>query len=141
MIRVREDRVCIELCPVCNHQTSQFLPGDSKASGRRYPLKDYLEYGILVTINTDTRSFLIQTGEKYFQASYAYDTKGLSIWDALRIMRMGYVCSFLHLPERRANDRNGGAVHRRFVFSEDFVGYLRELADLHGPKFWIDSGS
>jgi len=135
MMRVREDRVCIELCPVCNHQTSHFLPGNSKAPGRRYPLKDYLEYGILVTINTDN-PIISNTNlvREYFQASYAYDDKGLSVWDALRVMRMGYVCSFLHLPERRAMIETV----EQFLFDlfsrEDCVGYLRELADLQRSR-------
>jgi hypothetical protein len=37
-----------------------------------------------------------------FQASYAYGGKGLSLWELLRIIRMGFVHSFLSLPERRA---------------------------------------
>ena len=131
MTRVREDRVCIELCPVCNHQTSHFVPADSDSPGRRYPLKDYLEHGIYVTVNTDN-PIISNTNlvREYFQASYSYDKNGLSIWDALRIMRMGYVCSFLHLPERRAMI----AVVEQFIFDlfcrEDVVGLLRELAEL-----------
>ena len=135
MTRVREDRVCIELCPVCNHQTSHFVPPESSAPGRRYPLKEYLEHGIYVTINTDN-PIISNTNlvREYFQASYAYDDKGLSLWDALRIMRMGYVCSFLHLPERRAMIE----MVEQFLFdlfsSADCIGYLRELADLQRSR-------
>jgi adenosine deaminase len=135
MVRVREDRVCVELCPVCNHQTSHFLPGNSKGPGRRYPLKDYLEYGLLVAINTDN-PIISNTNlvREYFQASYAYDDKGLSVWEALRVMRMGYVCSFLRLPERRAMIETV----EQFLFDlfsrEDCVAYLREIADLQRSR-------
>jgi adenosine deaminase len=103
MARVREQHVAIELCPVSNHQTCQYGPPESKPPWRRYPLKEYLEAGLLVTINTDnpivSHTDLVH---EYLQASYSYGGTGLSLWDALRIMRTGYVTSFLSLPERRA---------------------------------------
>ncbi len=102
MARVREERVCIELCPVSNHQTSHFgEPGDSYV--RQYPLRRYLREGILVTICTDN-PIVSDTNlvKEYFQASYAFGPDGLSLWEALRIIRMGFVASFLDLPERRA---------------------------------------
>ena len=98
--RVREQRVCVELCPISNHQTSAFgKPGDPRE--RQYPLKEYLRTGLLVTISTDN-PIISDTNivREYFQASYACG--GLSLWEALRIMRMGFVASFLSLHERRA---------------------------------------
>jgi adenosine deaminase len=88
-----------------------------------------------VTINTDNPIISNTTlVREYIQASFAYDERGLSIWDALRIMRMGYVCSFLHLPERRAMIE----MVEQFLFDlfsrQDCVGYLRELADLQRAR-------
>lgn len=103
LARVRDERIAIELCPVCNHQTSQFHgPDEDDKPGRRYPLADFLESGLYVTVNTDN-PIISDTDmvREYFQASWAFKPKGLPLWEALRIIRMGFVCSFLNLQERK----------------------------------------
>jgi len=65
---------------------------------------------------------------EYFQASYAYDENGSTLWDALRIIRMGYVCAFLHLLERRAMLEVVGQYLFDFFSDEKVVTILRELA-------------
>lgn len=108
MARLRDDRIAVELCPVCNHQTSQFhRPGPG---GRRpYPLQDFFRAGINVTINTDN-PIISDTSmvREFYQASWAWDDRpnvktpeGMPLWEALRIIRMGFVSSFLNLSERR----------------------------------------
>jgi adenosine deaminase len=102
MARVREDRICVELCPVSNHQTSSFGPPED-GRARHYPLKRLLAEGIMVTLNTDNPIISSTNAvREFFQASYAFDALGMSLWDALRLVRFGYVASFLPLPERRA---------------------------------------
>jgi len=103
--RVRDDSIAIELCPVCNHQTSQFHEPqevDHRRYGRPYPLKQFLEAGVLVTINTDN-PIISNTDmvREFYQASYAYDRDGLTLWEALRLVRMGFVSAFLNLSDRR----------------------------------------
>jgi adenosine deaminase len=110
LARVRDERIAIELCPVCNHQTSQFhAPAEESSRPQRpYPLADFVRAGLYVTINTDN-PIISNTSmvREYFQASYAFDDIGsdgkpigMVLWEALRIIRMGFVCSFLNLPER-----------------------------------------
>ena len=110
LARVRDERIAIELCPVCNHQTSQFHdPAEERSRPLRpYPLADFVRAGLYVTINTDN-PIISNTSmvREYFQASYAFDEigsdgkpMGMALWEALRIIRMGFVCSFLNLPER-----------------------------------------
>jgi adenosine deaminase len=133
MGRVREERVCIELCPVSNHQTSHFgEAGESRA--RQYPLKSYLQEGILVTIGTDN-PFISDTNlvREYFQASHAYDKNGLPLWEALRIMRMGFVASFLNLPERRAMLELVDQILFDLFSKEEVVTELRRFGPLQ-PK-------
>jgi adenosine deaminase len=100
MARVREDRVGIELCPISNFQTSHF--GGPKEA-RPYPLRELLGNGILVSINTDN-PVISHTNiiREFFQASYAWGDRGMPLWEALRLIRMGYVMSFLNQQERRA---------------------------------------
>lgn len=126
--RVREDGVCIELCPVSNFQTSRFVPYGSTDNEREYPLRMFMENGNAICINTDN-PVISDTNiiKEYFQASYAYGGNGLSLWDALRIMRMGFVHSFMSLPERRAILEIADQILYDYFSREDVVVLLREL--------------
>lgn len=103
MARARDDGICIELCPVSNFQTNAVYPHGESKPGREYPLKTFLEEGLSVTINTDNPIVSYTNMVKEcFQTSYAYGEPGLSLWDILRILRAGFVNSFLTQPERHA---------------------------------------
>ncbi|MEM6483367.1 MAG: hypothetical protein AAF662_00040 [Pseudomonadota bacterium] len=125
--RAREERICVELCPVGNHQTSIY--GEPGVAGQRqYPLKRYLEEGVSVCISRDNPAVSGTTlCDEYVAASYAYGGEGLSMWDLLRIVRMGIVSSFLDLHERRAMlDLVDQAVVDLF-HDEDALDVLRRL--------------
>ena len=47
---VRDAGVGVEMCPISNHQTK------AVESSREYPLREFLEAGLLVSINTDNRT-------------------------------------------------------------------------------------
>lgn len=104
MARVREEEVCVELCPISNHQTSTYSPGNAAPPARAYPLRAFLDAGVPLTINTDNPAVsATNMVREFFHASHAYDAeKGLPLWEALRIVRTGYLHCFLSLPERRA---------------------------------------
>lgn len=53
-----ERRIGIELCPVSNYQTKAVKPGEI------YPIREFAENGMLVTINTDNRTVSNTTIEK-----------------------------------------------------------------------------
>ena len=46
----KEKHIGFELCPTSNYQTKAVKPGEA------YPLRDFLEYGIAATVNTDNRT-------------------------------------------------------------------------------------
>ncbi len=103
MARVREDKLCIELCPVSNYQTNQFRPPNAKQAGRKYPLQKFMDNGNSVCLNTDNPIIsFTNIVKEFFQASYSLSPQGLSLWDALRMIRMGFVHAFMSMPERRA---------------------------------------
>lgn len=103
MDRARDERICVELCPVSNFQTNAIAPHEEAGSGREYPLRKFLNNGNVVCLNTDNPIISYTNMVKEcFQASYAYGEPGLSIWELLRIIRMGFAHAFLTLPERRA---------------------------------------
>lgn len=106
MDRIREYRVCVELCPISNFQTNHLLPHQEdegiKKPGRQYPLRKLLENGNAICLNTDN-PIISHTNmvKECFQASYAYGGKGLSLWDLLSIIRMGFYYAFIQSPERK----------------------------------------
>lgn len=103
MARARDDGICIELCPVSNFQTNAVFPPGKVGHGREYPLRKFLEEGLAVTINTDNPIISCTNMVKEcFQASYAFGKPGLSLWELLRILRLGFAHAFLTLHERRA---------------------------------------
>lgn len=60
MKKVRDKRIGIEMCPTSNLQTKAINSWDE------YPLRDFLDYGILATINTDNRTISNTTVSKEF---------------------------------------------------------------------------
>ena len=133
MHRAREEGICIELCPVSNFQTNTFV--ESKGdfdSGRVYPLKALLKNGNAVCLNTDN-PIISNTNiiKEYFQASFAYDKEGLPLWDALCIMRMGFIHSFMSMPERRAMLELVDQILFDLFTREDVISLLRELPIVH----------
>lgn len=104
---LRDFHISLEMCPTSNAKTCGY-PDFSCANGNfseyetteAYPLHRYLEEGVGVTINTDNRgiSNATLTGE-YLTACHL--TKGgLSKWEILKIIRQGFVSSFLPLQEK-----------------------------------------
>jgi len=134
MNRIRDHRVCIELCPVSNYQTNKFDNSDNcvehsvQKAGRCYPLRKLIENGNAVCINTDN-PFISCTNiiKECFQASYAYGGRGLSLWELLRIFRMGFVHSFMSLPERRAILELADQIIFDLFSQEETINLLCEL--------------
>ncbi len=129
MARARDDGICVELCPISNFQTNAVLPHGQAGAARVYPLREFLKYGIVVCINTDNPVISCTNMVKEcFQASYAFGKPGLSLWDILRILRLGFTQSFLSFPERRAMLELADQILFDLFSSDDIVSLLRELA-------------
>ena len=102
--RFRERKIAIELCPSSNDQIIGYHDYHKPVyeyKEKTYPLKDYLEYGLKVTINTDDPGMsLTNLTQEYYKA--ACMTKGgLSKWEILQINRNGFKFGFLPLKEKK----------------------------------------
>ena len=100
---VRDHGLAIEMCPSSNLQTKGFRKHPQKNASTQpdvYPLKEYLEHGILVTVNTDNR-FISETSlsREYLQAA-RLSPQGLNRWQVLQLIRNGFRCSFLPKDEK-----------------------------------------
>ncbi|MGV8122500.1 MAG: hypothetical protein AB2L14_22305 [Candidatus Xenobiia bacterium LiM19] len=100
---IKDRQIAIELCPSSNYQTQLFrdflIDGDSGESCSDempcYPLRDYYDKGLNITINTDNWGISKTTlSEEYLKAS-RMTVNGLTRWEVLSIVKAGLKSAFL----------------------------------------------
>jgi adenosine deaminase len=86
MRKFRERDISVEMCPSSNNQIVGFN-GD-------YPLKDYLDFGLKVTVNTDNPGIsLTDFSEEYITADFLCGNS-LNLWDVFQIIKNGFDSAF-----------------------------------------------
>jgi adenosine deaminase len=99
--RFRNRGICLELCPTSNREVVGFHdPAVSEtASLPTYPLRKLWEAGLPLTLCTDNPGISRTTlADEYLTA--ARMVGGLTMWDALAMMRQAFVHAFLPGDER-----------------------------------------
>ncbi len=101
--RFLDRRIALELCPSSNFQIVGFrdfqLPGTESLT--EYPLRNYLDRGLSVTVNTDDPG-ISRTGPVLELYKAACMTRGgLSRWQILQLLRNGFRAGFAPFAERR----------------------------------------
>lgn len=94
--RFRDKGICIELCPSSNIEVVGFFdpqrPGTE--SYPKYPLREFMNEGIAVTLCTDNPSFSNTTlAEEFVIAARLVD--GISLWEVLALIRKGFQKAFI----------------------------------------------
>lgn len=97
---VRDWGIAVEMCPTSNRQTNGFRVFDGHDAGLVYPLKRYLDHGIVVTVNTDNPGISNTTASRELLMAARLTEGGLSRWDILRIVRNGFKAAFLPRNEK-----------------------------------------
>ena len=94
MARFRDRGIAVEMCPTSNVEVVGYGPPD-------YPLKALWAAGLHVTINTDNPAFgRTNPAREFVEASRLCG--GLSLWDALAILKQGFAHAFIPAEEREA---------------------------------------
>jgi len=116
-LRLREDRrlldycvserICLELCPISNKYTNGFLAAGGYRRYRpewreHYPLRHYLDEGLDICICTDNRQLHGGKGLTHEFLCAAELVGGLTRWDVLRLIKMGFKRAFLPKGEIEA---------------------------------------
>ncbi len=88
--------IAIEMSPSCNFQIMGFRDNyipetDSKPE---YPLKDYLDKGLSVTVNADNPGISRTDFSRELHRAARLTSGGLSLWDILKIVKNGFKASF-----------------------------------------------
>jgi adenosine deaminase len=99
---VRDYGIAIEMCPSSNIQTNDFRRHGREHIGDEYPLKEYMNKGIVVTINTDNRGISDTTLAKEYLEAARLSAGGLSRWEILRLIKNGFKAAFLPKDEKDA---------------------------------------
>ncbi|WP_138751446.1 adenosine deaminase [Paenibacillus sinopodophylli] len=89
---IKERQIPLEMCPLSNMQTK------AVAGWAQYPLRQYLEQGIVVTVNTDNMTVSDTTIEKEYELLVAHC--GISINDVGTLIMNGVKAAFLEEQEK-----------------------------------------
>lgn len=117
--RFRDRDICIELCPTSNMEVVGFHdPLNPQTEGLPdYPLKNYWDAGVPLTISTDNPGISATTiSNEYLVASRMVDG-GITQWDALAMIKQGFTRSFLPA------DQKGEMIKR---IDREIYGFLSE---------------
>ena len=100
--RFRDRGICLELCPSSNREVVGFAdPAYPKsATLARYPLRTFMHMGLPLTLCTDNPAISRTTLAAEYLAAARMTEGGLSLWEALALMRQAYVHAFLPSAER-----------------------------------------
>jgi len=98
MNRFRGRNISIEMCPSSNDQIIGFRNYYKDKSDsifkKIYPLKEYLDYGLRVTINSDNLGISRTTlTDEYIKVSELTENS-LTIWEIIQIIKNGFDASF-----------------------------------------------
>jgi adenosine deaminase len=104
LARFRDRGICLELCPTSNREVVGFRDPLIPASVDYpiYPLRQFLEQGLSVTLCTDNPGISRTTLTDEYLTAARMCEKGLSQWEALALIRQSFVHAFLPSAEREA---------------------------------------
>jgi adenosine deaminase len=96
------NNIFIEMCPSSNYQIAGYrdsrFPDSEKLS--EYPLKEYLDSGLKVTINTDDPGISkTNISNEYRKLIYMSENK-IPLWDLLKIIKNGFQGAFIPKREK-----------------------------------------
>lgn len=102
MRRFRERGICLELCPTSNVEVVGFHDPARPESADlpAYPLREFLRAGLPVTLCTDNPGICRTTLVDEYLVASRLTPGGVTLWDALGMIRHGFLRSFLPATER-----------------------------------------
>jgi len=101
--RFIDRRIAVEMCPSSNQQIVGFqdfmLPNTAHLPS--YPLKEYLQQGLKVCVNTDNPGISRTDFSQELHQAARLSPGGLSPWDVLQLLRNGFTAGFCEREERK----------------------------------------
>ncbi len=102
MAEFLDRNIAIEMCPSSNFQMMGFRDNYIPETGNmpEYPLKDYLDQGLRVTVNADNPGISRTDFSRELHRAARLTPGGLSLWEILRLVRNGFRASFAGYADR-----------------------------------------
>jgi adenosine deaminase len=95
--RLRDRRICLEMCPSSNMQIRGFRDNYLPATHDLpiYPLRQYMEQGLRICVNTDNPGISRTNFTNELHRACRMTPGGLSLWDLLTLIRSGLRAAFI----------------------------------------------
>lgn len=102
MKRFIDKNIAVEMCPSSNFQIVGYRDNYLPDTFHRpvYPLKDYLNEGVKVTVNTDNPGISRTNLTQEIHRAARLTPGGLCLWDVLKIVRNGFKAAFVDRIDR-----------------------------------------
>ena len=102
--RFRDRGICLELCPSSNREVVGFRDPEYPASHAlpHYPLRAFIDGGLPLTLCTDNPGISRTTLANEYLAAARMTDGGLTLWEALALIRQAFVHAFVPSGEREA---------------------------------------
>lgn len=102
--RFRDRNICLELCPSSNREVVGFYDPDEPASHAcpRYPLWSLWQQGLPLTVCTDNPGISRTTLADEYLAAARMSDGNISQWDALAMIKQGFVHGFLNERDKES---------------------------------------
>ncbi|MBF0230063.1 MAG: hypothetical protein HQK63_10850 [Desulfamplus sp.] len=96
MERFLDRNIVLEMCPSSNFQIIGYCDNYYQTTNhlKIYPLKEYLEKGLRVTVNTDNTGISRTDFSKELHRACRLTPQGLSVWEILCIIRNSFKAAF-----------------------------------------------
>ena len=122
LLRAVADRgIGVEMCPYANLQIKGYALGGEQEGKKRYPLRRYLEQGVLVTVNTDNIG-ISQASLSQNLALLAELCPGITRLEILRLLANAASVAFLPVAKRQQLREELAKLPRPFSGSHRVVG-------------------
>lgn len=95
--RFIDRRICVEMCPSSNYQIIGYWDRRYNIShgSSHYPLREYFDAGLRVTVNTDNPGISQTTLAGEFYKAACMTNNGISKWEVLQLIRNSFASAFV----------------------------------------------
>jgi len=101
--RFVDRRIAVEMCPSSNYQIVGFQDSLSPTTKHlpTYPLKEYLQQGLKVCVNTDNPGISRTDFTRELHIAARLSPNGLGLWDIFQLLRNGFTAGFCKREDRQ----------------------------------------
>lgn len=111
LTKFRNRGICVELCPTSNREVVGFQDPAFPATATLapYPLREFMDAGLALSLCTDNPGFTDTTLGEEFLTAARMTTGGITLWETLMLIKQGFRHAFVGAQERESLLKNNDA--------------------------------